>query len=460
MARRDFLFTPARDESLQMFQLGRSTTPLLLLSLPERALPISVSRRSEVRLEPDHDGIRLVALSLVSGLYRRGGMEGVIAVQRQLPIESGTISLEASARGVVVALPQELFSAHLTLIDPPLAPSGQPLLWVGLAFLILAALSVFRRREIHLPPDEPLVIEAELPEVDLFMDEPTPLPQLVPQSQSVALGLAEAVPASTEVAGRYRVLEQLARGASSDVYLARPSTHELYSRSDARIFAVKVVRPSVGPMLPEAAFEAAMSRAIRVHHPNVVRVHEYGRCDEGYFVAMEYVEGVPLEALLSELGRRDERLPVRCALVVGTALARGLEAIHGARANDGAPLGLLHGALRPDKVLLGRRNTIKIADVGLSLVLPRSTGVAYQAPEASHGVVDVRSDVYAVGAILRELVKDPPPGLEEIIGRAVHPRSAERYLSCALLAYDLETFALEAGGPAALTLGDWVDRLR
>jgi hypothetical protein len=434
VARSDFVFAPALDETIEVFQVGHAG-PVSLLRLPVGSPAVTPARRTEMRLEPDGEGLRVVAHALVHPLYKHP-VEGLVSVARHLRVTT-PFALDGPGE-VSVTLPLELATQQLALVGTRLTYRGWPLMALG-APLLVAGLILLRRRK---------TIAAEPPPAQEMWadDEPTPLPQLVPQNVSAA---NETV-GTEKVAGRYRVLRRLSsESRSSDVYLAK----------NGRVVAVKVLRPSIAQTLPEQAFDAAMKRAVRVHHEHVVEVYEYGRAEEGYFVAMEYVEGVSLAALFRALAEARERLPLKCALTVGNALAQGLAAVHGAHAADGRSLGLVHGALAPSKVLLGRRGTVKIADLGLSLVLPRGDALA---PEAAAGRIDVRSDVFAVGSILRELLgrSQVPRALDAVVQRALRASPDDRYPSCGELAHALDRFLAEAGDSSAPTLGDWVERLR
>src|SRR5207247_1385800 len=158
-----------------------------------------------------------------------------------------------------------------------------------------------------------------------------------------------------------------------------------------------------------ASCSGAARGPARVSHPNVVQVFDVGSEDIGY-VAMEYVEGCTLEAMLRDLQARDEPLPLPQTIAIVAAICRALDAAMEAHDDRGQRRPLVHGSLKPSNVLVGRHNAVKLTDFGA----PPSASDR-QAPEQYAGKApDRRSDVYALGLILHELSTGrrtpPPPG--------------------------------------------------
>jgi serine/threonine-protein kinase len=146
--------------------------------------------------------------------------------------------------------------------------------------------------------------------------------------------------------------------------------------------------------------------AARLAHPNVVRVFDVGEDDGRPFIAMEYVEGETLADLLT----RRERLPAREAATLGMQACAGLTAVHAAR--------LVHRDVKPQNLLLGLDGVLKLGDFGIAaghdgtrLTLAGTVlGTAgYLAPEQARGEqVTAAADIYAVGAVLYELLSGGP----------------------------------------------------
>lgn len=196
--------------------------------------------------------------------------------------------------------------------------------------------------------------------------------------------------------GRYRVESRVARGGMSTVYVARDI------RLD-RTIAIKVMHAGlaadedfVARFIGEAKAAAALS------HPNVVAVYDQRTDGEHVFLVMEYVAGHTLRDALSSLGR----LGPRAALEIMQPVLAALGAAHRA--------GLVHRDVKPENVLITEDGQVKVADFGLARAETASkmtkTGVligtvGYLAPEqVMTGDADVRSDVYAAGVMLFELL--------------------------------------------------------
>jgi len=205
--------------------------------------------------------------------------------------------------------------------------------------------------------------------------------------------------------GRYQVGAVLARGGMSTVYRG------IDIRLD-RPVAIKVMAPGfAGDPAFLQRFEREARAAARLHHPAVVGVYDQGidRCPTGdhVFLVMELVPGGTLRDLLRERGA----LPVPLALSVAEPVLSALAAAHRE--------GLVHRDVKPENVLIGPGGVVKVADFGLVRAIAEAsttTGnvilgtVAYLSPEqVATGAADARSDVYAAGVLLFELLTGCPP---------------------------------------------------
>ena len=203
--------------------------------------------------------------------------------------------------------------------------------------------------------------------------------------------------------GRYRLDEVIARGGMATVYLSTDT------RLD-RIVAVKVMRPGLAedPDFVERFAREARSAA-RLSSPEVVAVHDQGTdaATRTAFLVMEHVAG----GTLRDVVEQGPVSPAR-ALALLEPVLRALAAAHGA--------GLVHRDVKPENVLLGDDGRVKVADFGLARAIETSTltvttglligTVAYLAPEqVEHGRADTRTDVYAAGVLLFELLTGAPP---------------------------------------------------
>ena len=207
---------------------------------------------------------------------------------------------------------------------------------------------------------------------------------------------------SGRILGGYRLLHKLGSGGMADVYLAEQTSLN-------RRVAVKALRPAT-LLHPEAVerFSQEARAAAALVHGNIVQIHEVG-CIEGiHFLAEEFVSGPSLRAWLKESGPLGPDAVLSVLMQVAAALACA----------EGG--GVVHRDIKPENLLLTPRGEVKVADFGLARVLHddlelTQTGMAlgtplYMSPEQSHGgKVDVRSDLYSLGATAYHLVAGQPP---------------------------------------------------
>ncbi|HEY0717367.1 MAG TPA: protein kinase, partial [Streptosporangiaceae bacterium] len=201
--------------------------------------------------------------------------------------------------------------------------------------------------------------------------------------------------------GRYQVESQVAMGGMATVYQA------MDTRLDRRV-ALKVMHADL------ARDEEFVNRFIgeaksvaRLSHPNVVAVYDQGRDGSYLYLAMEYLPGRTLRNLLDERGW----FPPHEALAIMVPLLSGLAAAHRA--------GLVHRDVKPENVLVAPDGHLKVVDFGLAraLTMTHQTRVgqiigtvAYLAPEQVTGAgTDARTDVYAAGVVLFELLTGSKP---------------------------------------------------
>src|SRR4051794_18114868 len=230
--------------------------------------------------------------------------------------------------------------------------------------------------------------------------------------------------------------------------------------------------------------------ALGLNHPNIVQVFDFGAVADTYFLAMEYVEGVDLLRLLQEAARARQRLSYGLSAYIVQQLAKGLDYAHRKADDFGQPLGIVHRDISPQNILLSWDGSVKIVDFGIARArdVHEEEGVikgkyAYMSPEQARGEpVDCRSDVFAAGIVLFELVcarplfhgkgKDvlemvksgaiPPPrehasdlpeSLERIILRALAFHRGDRFQTARDLQHELGRFQLELGSRTGNLIG-------
>ena len=200
--------------------------------------------------------------------------------------------------------------------------------------------------------------------------------------------------------GRYQIRARIARGGMATVYLATDLRLE-------RRVAVKVMHAHLAD---DAAFRDRFIQearsAARLAHPNVVNVFDQGQDLGTAYLVMEYLQGITLRDLLGEYGR----LTSEQTTDILEAVLAGLVAAHRS--------GIIHRDLKPENVLLADDGRIKIGDFGLARAATSHTAsgqallgtIAYLSPElVTRGIADTRSDIYAVGIMMYEMLTGEQP---------------------------------------------------
>ncbi len=236
---------------------------------------------------------------------------------------------------------------------------------------------------------------------------------------------------------------------------------------------------AVNMFLDEARLAASLN------HHNVAQVIEVGNEGGVYYLAMEYVHGQDLRAILASAGSKGKRVPLDVALAAVAGAAAGLEHAHDRRGSDGRPLNIVHRDVSPSNVMVGYDGSVKVLDFGIAKAAERTVETqsgmikgkfAYMSPEQCRGRdVDRRSDVFALGILLYEattqhrcfraesdydtmtrvvtgdvvrptrVVAGYPPALEAIVMKALATDAAQRYQTARLMLEAIEGFASSAG---------------
>ncbi len=264
--------------------------------------------------------------------------------------------------------------------------------------------------------------------------------------------------------GRFQLLMEMAHGGMATLFLGRIQGPEQFER----LVAIKKIHDHLAD---EAEFidmfldEARITALI--HHPNVATVFDLGQVEGAYFIAMEYIHGENLTAVLRASARQRRRLPWEFAARIVADAAAGLHAAHEIKGPDGKPLGVVHRDVSPQNILVSYDGHVKVVDFGIAFAAERISHttagtlkgkVSYMSPEQTmRGQVDRRSDVFSLGIILFEAVclkrlfreeseaaallrvreadvpkprsirPDIPPELERIILKALAKNPEDRY---------------------------------
>lgn len=264
----------------------------------------------------------------------------------------------------------------------------------------------------------------------------------------------------------YRLNDEIGRGGMGVVYRA------LDTRLGRQV-AIKVLPPetTADPERRHRFVQEARAASV-LNHPNIVTIYEVDEHERTTFIAMELVEGTPLDRRLAA-----GPLPLEDALAYGVQIAAALHAAHGA--------GIIHRDIKPGNMVVTHDGRVKVLDFGLAKLVERRAAdetvsamntipgtivgtASYMAPEQAQGrVVDARADIFSFGAVLYEMLagrrpftgtsdihvitailRDEPPGLrtlrpaipadvEATVERALRKDPAERYPTAGALATDL-----------------------
>jgi len=206
------------------------------------------------------------------------------------------------------------------------------------------------------------------------------------------------------LADRYRIERELGEGGMATVYLAHDLKHD-------RPVALKLLRPELSAIVGAERFLAEIKTTANLQHPHILSLFDSGEADGLVWYVMPYVEG---ESLRDRL-QREHQLPVDEALRIASEVADALAYAHGH--------GVIHRDIKPENILLHGGHA-QVADFGIALAVSRSdggtrmteTGMSlgtpqYMSPEQAMGEREIspRSDVYALGCVLYEMLAGEPP---------------------------------------------------
>jgi tRNA A-37 threonylcarbamoyl transferase component Bud32 len=209
---------------------------------------------------------------------------------------------------------------------------------------------------------------------------------------------------SAALAQRYRIERELGQGGMATVYLADDLKHD-------RKVALKVLKPELAAVIGGERFLNEIKTTANLQHPHILALFDSGEAAGFVYYVMPYVEGESLRDRLD----REKQLPVDDALRIAAEVADALEYAHGH--------GIIHRDIKPENVLLHGGHAL-VADFGIALAVSRSDGAArmtetgmslgtptYMSPEQAMGEreISARSDVYALGAMLYEMLTGDPP---------------------------------------------------
>ncbi len=279
--------------------------------------------------------------------------------------------------------------------------------------------------------------------------------------------------------GKYHLLERVNVGGMAEVYKGKMVGVEGFEK----LLAIKRILPNIAAdkdFITMFIDEAKIS--VQLTHSNIAQTFELGRINDTYYIALEYVPGRDLRALYEKTRKRSEVVPHELACYVMSRVAEGLDYAHRKKDAAGRELGIIHRDISPQNVLVSYEGEVKLIDFGIAKaankMMKTQAGIlkgkfGYMSPEQVRGVpLDRRSDIFAVGIVLYELLtgdrlfvgesdysvlekvraahvprptnirRSIPAPLEKIVLRALAKDPDDRYQHASELVADLQRFLL------------------
>jgi eukaryotic-like serine/threonine-protein kinase len=211
--------------------------------------------------------------------------------------------------------------------------------------------------------------------------------------------------------GRYQILDRLAVGGMAELFKATLTGEHGFEK----LVAIKKILPHLATdrSFVEMFIDEARITA-QLDHRHIVQVFELGTDADTPYIAMQYVDGLDVLALLRECARSQIRLPPDIAALIARDVLDALDYAHNALDSSGRALGIIHRDISPGNVLLSWRGDVKLTDFGIARAAERrhktEAGTlkgkyGYMSPEQVSGSeVDARSDLFSVGILLAEMV--------------------------------------------------------
>lgn len=276
--------------------------------------------------------------------------------------------------------------------------------------------------------------------------------------------------------GKYLLLNRIAHGGMAELYHAK----FIGAKGFEKLIAIKKILPHLAEetSLIKAFIDEAKLAAF-LQHPNIVQVYDFGSVGNTYYIAMEYLSGKDLKAITKQYKNNGLQLSIENSLYIAAQVCAGLDYAHKLKDFKGKPLNIIHRDIGPQNIFITTDGQVKIIDFGIAKTDIQHSKtqigsikgkIAYMSPEQAHAEkIDHRSDIYALGILLYEMVtheklfegdthsvftkvlkaeytpagevnKELSPELCRIIDKALKKDREQRYQSAEELLVDLEKY--------------------
>ena len=275
--------------------------------------------------------------------------------------------------------------------------------------------------------------------------------------------------------GPYVLLEKIATGGMAEVWKARKRGEEGFQKT----VAIKKILPHLSDnqeFIEMFIDEAKL--AAQLNHNNIIHIYDLGKIGSSYYIAMEYVDGHDLKTILKRGQEKDHPLGIELALFIASRLAAALDYAHRKRDFNQVEMGLVHRDVSPQNVLISQDGDVKLCDFGIAKAASKASHthagalkgkLQYMSPEQASGKpIDRRSDIFAVAAVLFEMLTGrklfsgdsemsileqvregkvtPPsqwndevtPEIDRIVAKGLQKDPDERYQTAGEMAKDIE----------------------
>ena len=277
--------------------------------------------------------------------------------------------------------------------------------------------------------------------------------------------------------GNYHIVRHIGGGGMAQIYQAKTKGLAGFEKH----LALKVINPEyaneqrfIQMLIDEAKITVGLS------HVNIAQVFDLGQCNGIYYIAMEFVDGLDVLEFVNGLHGMGRRLPIEAVAYIGRQICSGLHYAHTRKDKTGKPLNIVHRDISPQNILVSRAGEVKVVDFGIAKAAGMSSKtqagvikgkVNYMAPEQVMGQkADRRTDIFSVGVVVWESLTSQmvysadnmgelvaavrkaeipppssvrpeiPPQLDQIVAKALHPNTKERFQSAHQFQVELTKF--------------------